>query len=78
MSITIKTDPCCNNYVRGPETVQGRAYRLNKPDCDFHNHIYIRTATSLIDLQNKCVVWPMFSGDEYVEVDLEICVKEKK
>jgi len=77
--ITIKAPAGCNNYVSGDCLMTGRAYRLaiSGTSGPFVDNIYIKGVRDIVSLSNDgCTRTPM-ACDKYVEVDLEITVKEK-
>lgn len=77
--ITIKASRACNNYVSGDCLRTGGAYRLavSGTDSPFVGSIYIKGVRDIVSLSNAGSNRTPMACDKYVEVDLEITVKEK-
>lgn len=77
--ITIKDARVCNNYVSGDCLKTGRAYRLiiSGTSGAFVGNIYIKGTRDIVSLSNDGSTRTPMACDKYVEVDLEITVKEK-
>lgn len=77
--ITIKTAGVCNNYVSGDCLMTGRVYRLAVSGTSgaFVGSIYIKGMRDIVSLSNDGATRTPMACDKYVEVDLEITVKEK-
>lgn len=77
--ITIKESSVCDRYISGDHLLTGRAYRLaiSGPSGEFIGSVYIKGPRDIISLSNPGSIRSPEARDKYVEVDLEITVKEK-
>lgn len=75
--IIVKAAGVCDKYISGNCLKVGRAYRLAATSGGFIDNIYIKGANEIVSLSNPGFVRSPEVCDKYVEVDLEITVKEK-
>lgn len=77
--ITIKAAGVCDKYISGTCLKTGSAYRLavSGINCGFLGSIYIKGPREIVSLSNPGATRAPMDCDKYVEVDLEITVKEK-
>jgi len=77
--ITIKKTGVCHKYISGDRLTTGSAYRLatSETSGEFIGSIYIKGTRDIMSLSNPGSIRSPDGCDKYVEVDLEITVKEK-
>jgi hypothetical protein len=77
--ITIKAARVCENYVSGDCLTIGKAYRLADSETSrgFIGSIYLKGLRDIMSLNNPGSIRSPLSSDKYIEVDLEVTVKEK-
>lgn len=77
--ITVKDAGVCKEHISGDCLRTGRAYRLAASETGrgFIGNIYIKGVNDIVSLSNPGSARNPSVSDKYVEVDLEITVKEK-